>query len=102
MTTTTYPEVTDGKYKPFTEIEYECEDGKHYVVLHGPGQALFRAKKYWWLYKKFQQNKQLFYLNTFLFKYHSEISAVIQTLVTPNYLTNQNNISQAGVLKEKK
>ncbi|KAL5247537.1 hypothetical protein ACHWQZ_G019426 [Mnemiopsis leidyi] len=27
MTTTTYPEVTDGKYKPFTEIEYECEDG---------------------------------------------------------------------------
>lgn len=46
MTTTTYPEVTDGKYKPFTEIEYECEDGKHYVDLHGPGHALLRAKKY--------------------------------------------------------
>ena len=28
MITTTYPEVTDGKYKLFTEIEYECDDGK--------------------------------------------------------------------------
>ena len=30
MRTTTYPDpaVTDGKYRPYTEIEYECEDGK--------------------------------------------------------------------------
>ena len=30
MRTTTYPDpaATDGKYRPYTEIEYECEDGK--------------------------------------------------------------------------
>ena len=28
MITTTYPEVTDGKYTLFTEIEYECDDGE--------------------------------------------------------------------------
>ena len=28
MITTTHPEAEDGKYKPYTVIEYECEDGK--------------------------------------------------------------------------